>query len=197
MLILLCLAALSATAGALLAPHAMLAAPADGLARLLGDAMGGWVSLVADTVGWGAEPIALLVTALLSTAAPGMLCLTLAEASVAGKHMRRMAGALLVLSSLASFAVLAPAGAATLLLLAVPAAAVLTFVPGNFAAAPMAVAAGFLGARVVVQAVAHVRAHDGADAFDALLPLGGGWALVLAVAAAAPVMAALVRLTRR
>lgn len=190
MFLILLAAAAGVGAAVALGPSSPWAAPGDALLDSVSHAA---QSAVSSMTGSGSTEGA-LVGLLAATLAPGLLCVLLAEAVRAGRGARRKAAAALVLGALSTFAFLPAPQAAVLLVLSVPAAALLSFVAGALLLAPLAGACAFLAARVVVRVWATTPDDAVLALLDRVLPLGHGWVFILAGVACAPVLAAARRL---
>jgi hypothetical protein len=128
----------------------------------------------------------------LSLFAPGLVCFALVRAARAATHVRRIGAGAAVVAAIAGFALL-PAGQAWLVcLVCVLVAALMATVGGLLLTVPLTALATSLGVSLVQQTLHRTAGNPSAQAAMQLAHLIGGdptlWALVLSVAAMAPVL---------
>lgn len=195
MLLFFCLGGAAAIA---LGLHAVTAAPFDAVLTSLAQVGSGTTEAV--LVGFGAgAPLVEVAAPLAGLLVPGLVCVLVAEAVKSGLRLRRMAAVVLLICSLASFAVLGGWYALLLTTLALMAGALLWFATGALLVTPIIWVAGFLAGRLflAVSREDFPALNDATQALSTYAPMGSALTLALAGVAMLPVGAAAVRLLRR
>lgn len=197
MIVVFCCLLLGALIGVVLAGVGPLGAPLHGLVGVVQTAGSQAAERLADLLPFLPPTLVTLSGQLFALLAPGMLVLLLVEALVAGVRLRRMAAVTLLGLGGLSFLVL-PAGQALVLLALATVAATLLCFSGALVLAPVAAVTGWFAGGY---AAGLARGTDPAvtaatETLTTLFPLGeaAGWALT--GAAAAPLLAAAVRVLR-